>query len=99
MKELLKKQTQREVELRSCEPRIDELTEKMDEIRNLISSQAEVRRNIEENLEYRKMKAQVADLTQEIDSLEDSILKIGGSKIESMLLKLSQERESLLTEV
>ncbi|KAL8515845.1 hypothetical protein ACS0TY_014518 [Phlomoides rotata] len=99
LKALQEKRTQSEVELRSCELRMDDLMKEMDKSRDLIRNQAELKRSIEQNLEYRKVKAQVTDLTQEIESLEDSVLKIGGSKIESMLLKLSQERESLLTEL
>ncbi|KAL0340580.1 UNVERIFIED_CONTAM: DNA repair protein [Sesamum radiatum] len=79
---------------------MNELLTELDKSRDLSRNQAELRRNIEENLEYRKLKAQVDQLTREIESLEESVLKIGGvSKIEALLLKLSQERESLLTEL
>lgn len=100
MKALQEKQTLSESELRSCETRMDELLKELDKSRDLSRNQEELRRNIEENLEYRKLRAQVDELTREIESLEDSVLKIGGvSKIEALLLKLSQERESLLMEV
>ncbi|PIN18897.1 DNA repair protein RAD50, ABC-type ATPase/SMC superfamily [Handroanthus impetiginosus] len=100
LKALQEKQTQSEVELRNCETRMGELLKELDKSRDLSRNQAELRRNIEENLEYRKLKAQVDELTREIESLEDSVLKMGGvSKTEALLLKLSQERESLLTEL
>ncbi|KAK4435834.1 DNA repair protein [Sesamum alatum] len=100
LKALQEKQTQSESELRSCQTRMNELLTELDKSRDLTRNQAELRRNIEENLEYRKLKDHVDQLTREIESLEESVLKIGGvSKIEALLLKLSQERESLLTEL
>ncbi|KAG8369606.1 hypothetical protein BUALT_Bualt14G0031100 [Buddleja alternifolia] len=100
LKALQEKQTLSESELQSCETRMNELLRELDKSRDLSRNQAELRRNIEENLEYRKLKAQVDELTREIESIEDSVLKIGGvSKTEALLLKLSQERESLLTEL
>ncbi|XP_011084217.1 DNA repair protein RAD50 [Sesamum indicum] len=100
LKALQEKQALSETELRSCQNRMNELLTELDKSRDLSRNQAELRRNIEENLEYRKLKAQVDQLTREIESLEESVLKIGGvSKIEALLLKLSQERESLLTEL
>ncbi|XP_073299682.1 DNA repair protein RAD50-like [Primulina huaijiensis] len=100
LKELLEKQNLSEFELQRCGTRRNELLTELEKCRDLTRNQAELRRNIEENLEYRKMKAQVDELTREIESLEDSVLKIGGlSKVEAQLLKLSQERETLLTEL
>ncbi|KAK4420899.1 DNA repair protein [Sesamum alatum] len=65
---------------------------------DLSRNHAELRRNIEKNLGYRNLKAQVDQLTSEIESLEERVLKIGGvSKNEALLLKLSQD--SLLTKV
>ncbi|KAL7145285.1 hypothetical protein ABFS83_07G070900 [Erythranthe nasuta] len=100
LKALQEKQALSESKLRNCKTRMEELLKELDKSRDLSRNQAELRRNIEENLEYRKLKAQVDDLTREIESLEDKVLKMGGvSKIESLLVKLSQERESLLTEL
>lgn len=100
LNKLREKQVSSELEIKNCDTRIAELTKELDKSRDLIRDQAELRRSIEENLEYRKLKAQVDELTREIESLEDSVLKIGGfSKIEALLLKLSRERESLLQEV
>ncbi|KAL6532168.1 hypothetical protein OROGR_014138 [Orobanche gracilis] len=100
LKALQEKQTQLEIELKSCETRIKELSEEVEKSGGLIQKQATIRRNIDDNLEYRKLKAQVDGLDEEIDSLETRSLQIGSlSQIEAMLLKLSQERESLLTEL
>ncbi|KAK4483342.1 hypothetical protein RD792_010528 [Penstemon davidsonii] len=100
LKELQEKQALSKSELQSCETRKNDVSTELDKCRDLVRNQAELRRNIEENLEYRKLKAQVDELTCEIESLEETILKIGGlSRIEAQLLKLSQERESLLTEL
>lgn len=100
MKALQEKQTLLESELKSFETRRNELSEDLEKSRDLVRNQAELRRNIEQNLNYRKEKARLDELTREIESLEDSVREIGGvSKIESLLLKHSQERESLLTEV
>ncbi|EPS72319.1 hypothetical protein M569_02430, partial [Genlisea aurea] len=100
LKALQEKQVQNETELKSCENRMNELLAELDKSKDLRRNQADLRRNIEDNLEYRKLKAQVDHLTLEIESLEENALKIGGvPKIESLLQKLSQERENLLTEV
>ncbi|KAL7105884.1 hypothetical protein ACP275_07G074600 [Erythranthe tilingii] len=100
LKALQEKQALSESKLRNCKTRMEELLKELDKSRDLSRNQAELRRNIEENLEYRKLKAQVDELTREIESLEDKVLKMGGvSKIEALLVKLSQERESLLTEL
>lgn len=97
MKALQEKQSQSRTELTSCSTRIEELSKDLEKSRELITNQTELRRNIEDNLEYRKLKYQVEELTREVESLEENVLKI--PKTESLLLKLSQERESLLTEV
>ncbi|KAL6582060.1 hypothetical protein OROMI_006074 [Orobanche minor] len=97
---LQEKQTQLGIELKSCETRMKEILEEVENSGGVIQKQAIVRRNIDDNLEYRKLKARVDGLLEEIDSLETRSLQIGGlSQIEAMLLKLSQERESLLTEL
>ncbi|KAK6161696.1 hypothetical protein DH2020_005077 [Rehmannia glutinosa] len=100
LKALQEKETQLKLELKSDETRMNELLKELDKSKELSQTQAEIRRNIQDNLEYRKVKAQVEELTREIESLEDSMLTIGGlSKISSILVKLSQERESFLTEL
>ena len=63
-------------------------------------NQDQLRRNIEDNLNYRKTKAEVDALTCEIDLVQDRIMEIGGiSKFEGEMRKVSEERERLLSEV
>lgn len=100
MKELQEKHAQAESQLRSCETRKGEISVELNKSKDLMRNQDQLRRNIEDNLNYRKIKAEVDELTHEIELLEDQILKIGGvSAIEAELAKLSQERERLLSEV
>lgn len=100
LKALQAKQTLARSNITKCQTRMNEIEEELEKSKDLIRSQAELRRNIQQNLDYREAKAQLDELTREIESLEDSVLKIGGvSKFESLLLKNSQERDSLLKEV
>ncbi|KAL7251141.1 hypothetical protein ACSBR1_013051 [Camellia fascicularis] len=100
LKELQEKHTLSESQLQSCEIRKQEILVELDKGKDLMRNQDQLRRNIEDNLNYRKTKAEVDRLAHEIDSLQDRILKSGGiPTFESNLLKLSQERESLLSEL
>ncbi|KAG6428369.1 hypothetical protein SASPL_112620 [Salvia splendens] len=100
LKALQAKQTVARSNITKCQIRMNEIEEEFEKSKDLIRSQAELRRNIQQNLDYREAKAQLDELTREIESLEDSVLKIGGvSKFESLLLKNSQERDSLLKEL
>lgn len=100
MKELQEKKSLSESELQGCDARMKEITSELDKSKDLMRNQDQLRRNIEDNLNYRKTKAEVDDLTREIESLEEKILKIGGlSAVEAELVKLSQKREELLSEV
>ncbi|KAF3456639.1 hypothetical protein FNV43_RR01293 [Rhamnella rubrinervis] len=100
LKELREKQSISESELQKCETRKQEILAELNKSKDLMRNQDQLRRNIEDNLNYRKTKADVDELTREIESLEDRIIKIGGiSAFEGELVKLSQERERLLSEV
>lgn len=100
LKELQEKQTLSESELGSCEIRKQEIVAELDRSKELIQKQVEVKRNIEDNLKYRKTRDEIDELTREIESLEEKMMKIGGvSTIEADLVKLTQERERLLSEV
>ena len=89
-----------ESELQSCDIRLQEILAELNKSKDLIRNQDQLRRNIDDNLNYRKTKADVDNLAHEIELLEERILKIGGvSTFEADLLKLSQERERLLSEV
>lgn len=100
LKELQEKQILSESQVQNCETRMLELSAELTKSKDLKRDQDQLRRNIVDNLEYRNVKAQADELTLEIESLEDRILKMGGvSMIETELVRLSKERERLLTEV
>ncbi|XP_010557042.1 PREDICTED: DNA repair protein RAD50 isoform X2 [Tarenaya hassleriana] len=94
------KQRVSESQLQTCQAKKDEISAELNKSKDLMRNQDHLRRNIEDNLNYRRTKAEVEELTREIESLEESILKIGGvSAVEAELVKLSQERERLLSEL
>lgn len=100
LQELQEKLRLSESQLQSCDTRLQEISAELGRSNKLMESQEELRRNIDANLNYRKTKAEVRLLTQEVESLEAEILQFGEiSKFEAELLKLSQERERLLSEV
>ncbi|XP_062165203.1 DNA repair protein RAD50 [Alnus glutinosa] len=100
LKEMQEKQSLSESQLQSCDIRKQEILAELNKSKDLMRNQDQLRRNIEDNLNYRKTKAEVDELTHEIESLEERILKIGGvSTFEAELGKLSQERERLLSEL
>lgn len=76
------------------------ILDELDESKDLKRELDQVRRNVDDNLNYRKTKAEVDKLTREIETLEENMLTVGViSTIENELKKLSQERERLLSEV
>ncbi|XP_062109225.1 DNA repair protein RAD50 [Humulus lupulus] len=100
LKELQERLSSSELELQRCEAKKQHILSELERNRDVIRSRDKLRRNIEDNLNYRKTKAEVDELTREIESLEEKILRIGGiSTVESELVKLSRERERLLSEL
>ncbi|XP_038720675.1 DNA repair protein RAD50 [Tripterygium wilfordii] len=98
--ELQEKRSLSESQLQRCDTRKEEILAELNKSKDLMRNQDLLRRNIEDNLNYRKTKADVDELAQEIESLEEQILKIGGvSTCEAELVKLSKERERLLSEL
>ncbi|KAK6279303.1 hypothetical protein POUND7_019570 [Theobroma cacao] len=99
LKELLEQQSVMESQLLSCDARKQEISAELNKSKDLMRNQDQLRRNIEDNLNYRKTKAEVDKLTREIDLLQERALEIGGiSKFEGELRKISEERERLLSE-
>ncbi|KAL2332609.1 hypothetical protein Fmac_013822 [Flemingia macrophylla] len=99
LKELQEKKSLSESQLQSCDTRKQEISAEQNKSKDLIRNQDQLKRNIEDNLNYRKTKAEVDELTHEIETLEENILKAGGiSPVETELQKLKQERERLLSE-
>ncbi|KAF3616732.1 DNA repair protein RAD50 [Capsicum annuum] len=100
LNELQDKRRLSESQLQSCESRKHEITAEVKKSKELMGNQDGLRRNIEDNLNYRKTKAEVDKLTHEIELLEDEVLTLGGfSTVEAELKKLSLERERLLSEL
>nr|APA20123.1 DNA repair-recombination protein RAD50 [Populus tomentosa] len=100
LKEMQEKLSLSESQLQGCDARKQEILAELNDSKNAVRSQDNLRRSIEDNLNYRKIKAEVEELTREIESLEERILKIGGfSSFETELAKLLQERERLLSEL
>jgi len=100
LKELQEKKSLSESQLQSCDTRKQEILAELNKSKDLMRDQDQLKRNIEDNLNYRKTKAEVDELAREIEMLEENILKAGGvSAIETELQKLARERERLLSEV
>lgn len=100
LNDIQEKQRVSESQLQSSEARKNEIAAELNKSKDLMRNQDQLRRNIEDNLNYRTTKAEVEDLTREIESLEERILKIGGiPAVEAELVKISRERERLLSEV
>ncbi|XP_075081901.1 DNA repair protein RAD50-like [Nicotiana tabacum] len=100
LNELQDKRSLSESQLQNCESRKQEISAEVAKSKALMQNQDNLRRNIEDNLNYRKTKADVDKLTCEIELLEDKVLKMGGlSTIEAELKRLSHEREKLLSEL
>lgn len=100
LEEVRDKKSQSESQLKSCDTRKQDILQELNKSKDLMRQQDQLRRNIEDNLNYRKTKSDVDELACEIEYLEEKKLKIGGfSAVEAELGKLSQERERLLSEV
>ncbi|CAM8905564.1 unnamed protein product [Rhodiola kirilowii] len=100
LKELQEKHSLSLSQLQNCEMRKKEIIGELTKSNELKSNQDHLRRNIEDNLNYRKVKAEVEELTHEIESLEESVLRSGGvSSHEDDLVKLSRERDRLRSEL
>lgn len=100
LKELQEKKSSSESQLQSFDTRKQEILAELNKSKDLMRGQDQLKRNIEDNLNYRKTKAEVDELAHEIETMEENILKAGRiSTVETELQKLSQERERLLSEL
>jgi len=100
LKELQEKHALSVSQLQSCDIRKQEILDELNKSRDVKLNQDLLRRNIEDNLNYRRTIAEIDELTREIESLEDNILQIGGfSTFEVDNVKFTQERERLLSDV
>jgi DNA repair protein RAD50 len=87
-------------QLQKHEARKQDLSAELDRSKEVLRTQDQFKRNIDDNLNYRKIKADVDRLTHDIELLEDNVLSIGSmSTIEADLKRHTQEKERLLSEV
>lgn len=94
------KHTLFESQLQKCETKKQEISADLNKSKELLRNQDQLKRNIDDNLNYRKTKAEVDELTSEIESLEEKVLNIGSmSSLEADLKRHLQEKERLLSEV
>ncbi|KAK9138451.1 hypothetical protein Sjap_009045 [Stephania japonica] len=100
LKENQEKLSSSESQLQSCEARKQDLSTELNKSKELMRNQDQLKRNIDDNLNYRKTKEEVDELTSDIESLEDRIVKTGGvSTFEADLKKYMQEKERLRSEL
>ncbi|PIA35916.1 hypothetical protein AQUCO_03400067v1 [Aquilegia coerulea] len=100
LKELQEKLSVSESQFQYCETRKQEILAELSKSKELMRNQDQLKRNIDDNLNYRKTKAEVDELMHEIEELEDRIVKIGGlSTFEADLKKHLQEKERIRSEL
>ncbi|KMT14828.1 hypothetical protein BVRB_3g065520 isoform B [Beta vulgaris subsp. vulgaris] len=100
LKELQIRNSQSESQLQNGNQRKKNISVELKSAEETKQSEELLRRNIDDNIMYRKVKARVDELTRELELLEQRQVQIGSEKtIESDLLKLNQERERLLSEL
>lgn len=99
LKELQEKLSLCESQQHQCEKRKSDISAELNRSQELLRSQDQVKRNIDDNIAYRKTKADVDDLAQEMEALDDKIASIGEpSAVEADLKRYLQEKEKLLSE-
>lgn len=87
-------------QLQKLENTKKEVSTDLNKSNGLLCNQTQLKRNIDDNLIYRKTKAEVDVLAREIEALEDKILNIGGiSAFEGELERHKKEKERVLSEV
>lgn len=100
LKELQVRKTQAESQLENCNQRKRKISDELKCAEETKQSRELLRRNINENIIYREAKARVAELTRELEVLEQRLVGLGSaSVIESELLKSNKERDRLLSEL
>lgn len=100
LNELQERYALKQSELQNCEAKKQGISDELNKSKELLQGQGQLKRNIDDNLSYRKTKAEVNRLTRDIELLEERVLSIGSSStIEADLKRHSQEREMLNSEV
>ncbi|CAM0879260.1 unnamed protein product [Alopecurus aequalis] len=99
LNELQEKHTLNLSKLQEHEARKQDISAELDRSKEILRTQDQLKRNIDDNLNYRRTKAEVDRLTHDIELLEDNVLSIGSmSTIETDLKRHAQEKERLLSE-
>ncbi|PUZ75604.1 hypothetical protein GQ55_1G193800 [Panicum hallii var. hallii] len=99
LNEIQEKHFLKQSELQNCEAKKQAISVELNKSKELLQGQGQLKRNIDDNLSYRKTKAEVDRLTRDIESLEERMLSIGSSSaIEADLKRHSQERDRLNSE-
>ncbi|KAK1306658.1 DNA repair protein RAD50 [Acorus calamus] len=100
LKEAQEKHSFSESQLQKCDAKKQELLAELNKNKELSMNQVQLKRNIDDNLNYRKTKAEVDCLTHETELLEEQILQMGGvSMFEADRKRQLQEKERLQSEV
>jgi DNA repair protein RAD50 len=100
LKDLQEKHSLSQSRLQKIELRKQELNAEVSKSKELLRNQDQLKRNIDDNLNYRKTKSEVDQLAHEIESLEEKSISFGTmSGIEADLKRLFQEKDRLLSEV
>ena len=89
-----------DAQLKQSEKRKNEISAEVNKNRELLQSQAQIKRNIDDNIDYRKKKAEVEELAQQIENYEQNIIQTGDmSAVEVNLKKSMDEKQALVSEV
>ena len=89
-----------DAQLKQSEKRKNEISAEVNKNRELLQSQAQIKRNIDDNIDYRKKKAEVEELAQQIENYEQKIIQTGDmSAAEVNLKKAMDEKQALVSEV
>ncbi|CAN0875270.1 DNA repair protein RAD50 [Linum grandiflorum] len=100
LKEAQEKLATSESQLECCETVKRQHSTELSVLKGKVEQQDKCRRDIEDNINYRKIKADIEVRTNEIESLEKKLLQIGASsKYEADLIKLGEERDILYAEL
>ena len=66
-----------DAQIKQSEKRKNEISAEINKNRELLQSQAQIKRNIDDNIDYRKKKAEVEELSQQIELYEQNIIQTG----------------------
>ncbi|KAJ3675731.1 hypothetical protein LUZ60_004773 [Juncus effusus] len=100
LKDVQEKHSLSQSQLSKTETRKQELTSELEKSKELLRNQDQLKRNIDDNLNYRKTKSEVDELEKEIEGLEQGMVGFGTmSGVEAELKRFFQEKDRLLSEL